>query len=75
MPASEVLVMEPGQVMAGSSLSVTVTVKLQLAVLPEASVTWKVFVVTPTGKIEPEANPAVCNVVVPVQLSVPTGGE
>ena len=69
MPASEVLVMEPGQVMAGSSLSVTVTVKLQLAVLPEASVTRKVLVVTPTGKVEPLESPAVWVTVWPEQLS------
>ena len=33
----------------GGSLSTTVTVNEHVAVLPLASVTWKVFVVTPTG--------------------------
>ena len=59
--------------MTGTSLSDTVTVKEQLAVFPEASVTLNVFVVVPFGKVAPEANPAVCTVVEPVQLSVPTG--
>jgi hypothetical protein len=61
-----------GQVMLGTSLSVTTTSKEQVVVLPEASVTLKVFVVVPIGKTEPDAKPAVC-VVVDVQLSAPTG--
>jgi hypothetical protein len=59
--------------MAGSSVSVIVTVKLQVAVFPAPSVTTNVLVVTPTGKAAPLASPAVCVVVAPVQLSVPTG--
>jgi len=59
--------------MEGASLSITVTVKLQLFVLPAASVTLNVFVVVPTGNVVPLANPAVCVVAAPVQLSVPTG--
>ena len=62
-----------GQLMTGRILSVTVTVKEQVAELPEASVTRKVFVVTPTGKDAPLAKPAVCAVEAPGQLSVPTG--
>ena len=54
-------------------MSTTVTVKLQEVSSPAASVTLKVLVVVPTGKIEPEAKPAVCVVVAPEQLSVPTG--
>lgn len=50
----------------------TVTVKEHTAVLPAWSVTLKVFVVVPTGKLEFDANPAV-RVVVEGQLSVPTG--
>ena len=41
-------------------MSFTVTVKLQLLVLPLASVTVKRLVVVPFGKVEPLANPAVC---------------
>jgi hypothetical protein len=49
--------------MVGSSVSFTVTVKLQVAVLPLASVTIKLFVVVPIGKIDPLAKPDVCVVV------------
>lgn len=48
-----------GQVMEGACASATVTVKLQVAVLAEASVTRNVLVVTPTGKEAPDAKPAV----------------
>ena len=54
-------------------MSVTVTVNEQVAVLPKASVTKNVFVVEPTGKDAPLPKPAVCVVVEPAQLSVPTG--
>ena len=64
-----------GQVITGGWLSTTVTVKEQLAVAALAAVTVKVFVVRPTGKIAPEARPAVCAVVAPGQLSVPVGAE
>jgi len=37
--------------------------KLQVAVFPLASVTTKVLVVVPTGKVSPEASPAVCSIV------------
>ena len=60
--------------MVGFSVSLTVTVKLQLAVLPAASVTTKVLVVVPTGNALPEARPAVCEMVCPVQLSELVGG-
>ena len=49
------------------------TEKLHVAVLPEASVTLKVFIDVPTGNAAPEANPVVCVVVAPAQLSAPTG--
>src|SRR5713101_9508467 len=52
----------------------TFTVKLQLAILPDVSVTLKVLVVVvPIGNIEPDGRPAVCTVTAPGQLSVPTG--
>ena len=47
--------MSPGAVIVGSSLSTTVTVKLQVAVSPN----WKVLTVVPTGKVEPLRNPVV----------------
>ena len=59
--------------MLGLKVSFMVTVKEQLEVFPEPSVTKNVLVVIPTGKIEPETNPNVCWVIAPEQLSVPTG--
>jgi hypothetical protein len=58
-PASLLTVMLEGQVIVGSSVSFTVTVKEQVAVLPLASVTSKVFVVVPTGKSLPLGKPPV----------------
>jgi hypothetical protein len=48
-----------GQVIVGFSVSFTVTVKEQVAVLPLASVTSNVFVVVPTGKELPLGKPPV----------------
>ena len=48
-----------GQVIVGSWVSDTVTVKAQVAVLLAPSVTLNVLVVTPTGNEAPEAKPAV----------------
>ena len=62
-----------GQAIVGFCVSFTVTVNEQAAVLPPASVTLKVFVVTPTGNVDPLARPAICVVTEPEQLSVPTG--
>ena len=56
--------------MVGISVSLTVTVKEQVAVLPEASVTVKLFEVTPVGKRDPLAKPAVCVKFAPEQLSL-----
>jgi uncharacterized protein (DUF983 family) len=72
-PEAALALMFAGQVIVGGWLSATVTVKLQLAVWLLAAVTVKVLVVTPTGKLLPPAKPAVCAVVAPEQLSVPTG--
>jgi hypothetical protein len=44
-----------GQVSTGGSVSLTVTVKLQLPALPAASVAEQVTVVVPFGKAVPEA--------------------
>ena len=48
-----------GQVRLGGWMSLTVTVKLQVAVKPLASVARKVLTVAPTGKNEPLARPVV----------------
>ena len=72
-PGSLVPVTLPGQVIEGNWLSLMATVKLQVAVLPDASVTKKAFAVVPTGNAKPDANPVVCIVVADGQLSVPTG--
>ena len=50
----------------GGCMSFTVTVKVQLAMLFEASVTVQVTVVVPLGKNEPEAGE---------QLGAPTPGQ
>lgn len=62
-----------GHEIVGGSLSLTVTVNEQEDLFPLASITTKVLVVVPTGKVEPLGRPAVCVVVAPAQLSVPTG--
>jgi len=54
-PASVVKTRLPGQVITGFCTSVTVTVKLQLVVLPLASVAVFVTVVVPTGNVLPLA--------------------
>ena len=56
-------------VITGAWLSFTVTVNEQVAVFPLASVTRKLFVVVPIGKIEPEERPAVWVTICPGQLS------
>ena len=52
-----------GAVTKGTSVSLTVTVNPQVAVLPLASVTRNTFVVVPLGNADPLASPAVCIVV------------
>jgi hypothetical protein len=53
-----------GQVIVGLMLSLTVTVKLQVDMFPDASVALWVTVVTPAGKLEPLAGPAVLVIVI-----------
>ena len=72
-PGSVFLTLFASGVNTGASLSVTVTVNEHVAVFPATSVTWNVFVVTPTGNDEPLGKPDVCVVLGPVQLSVPVG--
>jgi hypothetical protein len=62
-PESFTLLMFAGQVIVGNWVSLTVTVKPQVPVLPLASVTLKTFVVVPIGNAEPLASPAVCIVI------------
>jgi hypothetical protein len=53
VPGAVLVVMLPGQVMSGGSVSLTVTVKLQLAVLSDASVAVQITGVVPLAKVEP----------------------
>ena len=46
--------MSAGQLILGFSVSFTVTEKVQVEVLPDASVAVEVTVVVPFGKVEPE---------------------
>jgi len=48
-----------GHTIFGGSTSTTVTVNEHSAVKFEPSVTRNLFVVTPTGKVEPEVNPSI----------------
>jgi hypothetical protein len=57
--------------MVGFSVSLTVTVKEQLAVLPDVSVAVHVTVVVPFEKVEPEGG--LQTTVTPGQLSVAVG--
>ncbi len=58
-PASGATVIAAGHVIAGTSTSLTVTSKLQVAVLPNTSSASNVLVVAPTGNADPLAKPAV----------------
>src|SRR5665647_70615 len=73
MPVVAATLILAGQFIVGGSLSIIVTVKLHVDLFPAASVVSKVFVVTPTGNNDPEANPVVLTVLAPAQLSVPIG--
>jgi len=55
-----------GHVIVGGCVSLTVTVKLQLAELLDASITEQLTVVVPFGKVAPDAG---------VQTGVPTPGQ
>jgi len=57
------------EVITGGWLSMIVTVNEHVAVFPEASVTTKLFVVVPIGKVAPLARPAVRVTICPGQLS------
>ena len=66
-------VMFAGQVITGAWVSFTVTVNVQVAILPTASVALNTLVVVPIGNVLPLGRPWVCVVVTPGQLSTPTG--
>ena len=70
-PVSAGLVIFAGQLIVGGCVSVTVTVKLHVALLPEASVAVQVTVVVPTVKLDPEGGLQL--VVTPGQLSAAVG--
>ena len=70
-PGSVDLVIFAGHAMVGFSVSLTVTVKVHVAVLPDASVAVQVTVVVPFGKAVPEAGEQL--VVTPGQLSLAVG--
>jgi hypothetical protein len=61
-----------GQVRLGACMSLTVTVNMQLDMLPDASLTEQVTVVTPLENVEPEAGMQVTEPT-PGQLSVAVG--
>jgi hypothetical protein len=69
----ETVIFDGQDVKTGNSLSVTVTVNEQIAVLPTASVAVKAILVVPTGKAEPLTGPLVCITETPEQLSLTTG--
>jgi hypothetical protein len=62
-----------GQLMVGFWLSVTVTVKLQVAVFPSESVAVHVTVVVPFVKVEPEAGLQLVVTVAPEQVADAVG--
>ena len=62
-PGSLFTVISAGHIATGGMVSTgPVTVKLQVSVFPPLSVTTKVLVVFPAGKVAPEGNPAVCSI-------------
>ena len=69
IPKSVLILRGVGHVIAGFSLSFTITVKEQADVLPDASVAVYTFSVVPTEKIEPLGKPLV-NSTCTLQLSV-----
>jgi hypothetical protein len=69
IPAGEFITIGDGQVTTGASSSLTVTVNIQLPVFDDESVAVQLTVVTPFGKVEPEAG-VQTGVSEPSQLSV-----
>ena len=71
LPEAVLVLILAGQVKFGSSVSLTVTVKKQLLVLPLASVAVQVTVVTPLAKVAPLVGRQLT--VAPGQLSLADG--
>jgi hypothetical protein len=71
-PPDALTVTFAGHVTVGSMSSVTVTVKVQVPVLPDPSVAVHVTVVVPTGKLVPDAGTHM-TVASPVQASFADG--
>jgi len=71
VPEAVLVLIFPGQIKVGSSVSLTVTVKVHLFVLPLASVAVQVTVVTPLLKLLPLAGRQAT--VDPGQLSLAVG--
>ena len=67
-PSAVLVTIGAGQLAVGGSVSLTVTVKEQLAVLPLVSVAVQVTVVAPFGKLEPLAGAQL--MLAPGQLSL-----
>jgi hypothetical protein len=61
-----------GQVIVGGVVSLTVTLKLQFAVLPDPSLALQLTAVIPFGKVEPDGG--LQEAVAPGQLSPTVGG-
>lgn len=72
-PNAEGWGLRTGQVIAGGSASTMVMSKLQVAWLPDVSVTWYTEVVRPTGKLPPDAMPLVMVKEAIAQLSLRVG--
>src|SRR5207249_6287218 len=67
-PGAALTVIGAGQLSEGRSVSLTVTVKLQLELLPDASVAVHTTLVVPFGKLDPDAGTH--TIEPPAQLSV-----
>ena len=72
-PGSVLASISDGQVVIGLSESLTVTLKLQLALLPEASVAVQVMVLVPLAKLEPLGGTHAT--LTPGQLSLAVGAK
>ena len=73
VPLSFWTVKFPGQLIIGNSASFTDTLKLQVALFPDASTAKYETGVIPTGKTEPLVGPVICVIEAPLQLSVTPG--
>ena len=63
IPGHDITVSAGQPAISGGVESSMETLKVQTDVFPDPSVAWKVFVVIPFGKKEPETSPEVCTIV------------